>query len=167
MTWPDDYLIPGIKPFHQEEAGVIYCGRAEDILPKLPLTDLIITSPPYNMGVSSGSGFGKFQVNHGHYDAAGGWRKRGGGGKWSGGGLADGYKDHGDKMPWPEYEAWQKHFLTLCWERLTEKGAIYYNHKPRPQRQEIWLPTTLNPGLPLRQIIIWARAGGVNFAPTH
>jgi len=21
LKWPDDYLIPGIKPFHQEEAG--------------------------------------------------------------------------------------------------------------------------------------------------
>jgi hypothetical protein len=35
------------------------------------------------------------------------------------------------------------------------------------QACEAWLPTRLNPGLPLRQIIIWARAGGINFAPTH
>ena len=70
-------------------------------------------------------------------------------------------------MPWPEYETWQRQFLTASWEKLTETGAIYYNHKPRPQKQEVWLPTSLNPGLPLRQIIIWARAGGINFAPTH
>jgi site-specific DNA-methyltransferase (adenine-specific) len=167
MIWPDDYLIPDIKPFHQEEAGIIYCGRQEDVLVKLPKTGLMITSPPYNMGVSSGGGFSKFKQNHGHYDPAGGYRKRGDHGKWSGGKLANGYEDHGDVMPWPEYEAWQRQFLTDCWERLTETGAIYYNHKPRPQKSEVWLPTALNPGLPLRQIIIWARAGGINFAPTH
>jgi site-specific DNA-methyltransferase (adenine-specific) len=48
MIWPDDYLIPGIKPFHQEEAGIIYCGDCRDILPKLPETHIAITSPPYN-----------------------------------------------------------------------------------------------------------------------
>ncbi len=29
-----------------------------------------------------------------------------------------------------------------------------------------WLPLELNPDLPLRQIVIWARAGGMNFNPT-
>ena len=48
MNYPDDYLIPDIKPFHQEEAGIIYCGDCRDILPHLPKVDLAITSPPYN-----------------------------------------------------------------------------------------------------------------------
>ena len=24
MNWPNDYLIPGLEPFYQEEAGIIY-----------------------------------------------------------------------------------------------------------------------------------------------
>ena len=50
MNWPDDYLIPGIEPYHVEEAGIIYCGRAEDILRRLPSgsIDLTVTSPPYD-----------------------------------------------------------------------------------------------------------------------
>jgi len=35
------------------------------------------------------------------------------------------------------------------------------------QASELWLPLALNPGLPLRQIIVWSRAGGMNYAPTH
>ena len=52
MIWPDDYLIPGIKPFHQEEAGIIYCGESLDIIPRLPagIIDGVITDPPYSSG---------------------------------------------------------------------------------------------------------------------
>jgi modification methylase len=143
-------------------------GDCREVLPTLSGVDLVFTSPPYNLGVSSGGGFpSKFQQNHGHYDPAGGYRTRGGGGKWKNAAIADGYGTHNDRMPWPEYEAWQRDILTACWSTLSNKGAIFYNHKPRPQRMEMWLPTTLNPGLPLRQIITWARAGGINFAPTH
>jgi len=148
--------------------ATLYLGDCLEILPTLPVMDLFITSPPYNMGVSAGGGFAsKFIRNHGHYDPAGGYRARGGGGKWTGGELADGYEMHDDAMPWPEYEEWQRSVLLACWARLADDGAIYYNHKPRPQSCEVWLPTALNPGLPLRQIITWARAGGINFAPTH
>ena len=150
------------------DSVTLYLGDCRELIPTVGKVDTVITSPPYNMGVSAGGGFSsKFVRNHGHYDPAGGYRKRGGGGKWSGGDLADGYGTHDDAMPWAEYEAWQRQIIGLCWAQLTETGAIFYNHKPRPQACEVWLPTTLNPGLPLRQIIIWARAGGINFAPTH
>jgi site-specific DNA-methyltransferase (adenine-specific) len=48
-TWPDSYLIPGVKPYFQEEAGIIYCGDCRDILPHLPdaSIDMIFTDPPY------------------------------------------------------------------------------------------------------------------------
>lgn len=54
-TWPEDYLIPGIKPFHQEEAGIIYCADCRDILPYLPKVDLVLTDPPY--GIKRDKGF--------------------------------------------------------------------------------------------------------------
>jgi DNA modification methylase len=56
MNWPDDYLIPGIEPFHQEEAGIIYLAKMEDILPLLPVNsiDMIFTDPPYGHNNNNG-----------------------------------------------------------------------------------------------------------------
>lgn len=157
-----------MRPYYEHGGITIYHGDCAEVLPSVGMIDLFFTSPPYNLGVTTGGGFAnKFVRNHGHYSPNAGLGKRGGGGKWSGGALADGYGVHNDKMPWPEYEAWQRSILTLCWAQLSETGAIFYNHKPRVQSCETWLPLSLNPGLPLRQIITWARAGGINFAPTH
>ena len=50
MNWPDDYLIPGIEPYHVEDAGIIYCADCRDILPHLPKVDLVLTDPPYGHG---------------------------------------------------------------------------------------------------------------------
>jgi DNA modification methylase len=147
-------------PFYEDEAVTIYNADCMDVLGLLPPADLIFTSPPYNLGVSAGGGFG-------HYSDEAGLRLRGGGNKWTGGALAHGYSDHGDAMPMAEYEDWQRNVLRACWAQLGDRGAIFYNHKPRVQAQTLWLPLRLNPELPLRQIIVWARAGGMNFAPTH
>lgn len=149
---------PAIKPYYDEDGITIYHGDCMEVLPSLGMFEMVFTSPPYNLGVSPGGGFG-------HYTDDAGMRARGGGGKWTGGKLATGYQDHGDEMPMDEYESWQRSVLTELWDHT--KGAIFYNHKPRPAKGEIWLPLRLNPGLPLRQVIIWKRAGGINFAPTH
>ena len=147
------------EPYYADGLVTLYCGDNMAVLPELGLFDLIFTSPPYNLGTTTGGGFG-------HYTDDAGMRQRGGGGKWTGGALANGYDGHDDAMPQPEYEAWQKRALTEMWGHLTDAGAIFYVHKPRPQR-ELWLPLTCNPGLPLRQVVIWDRGSGVNFAPTH
>jgi len=49
MIWPNDYLIPGIEPYHVEDAGIIYCADCRDILPHLPKVDLVLTDPPYGL----------------------------------------------------------------------------------------------------------------------
>ena len=127
-------MTPVPKSEALSDSVTLYLGDCRELIPTVGKVDTIITSPPYNMGVSAGGGFSsKFVRNHGHYDPAGGYRKRGGGGKWSGGDLADGYGTHDDAMPWAEYEAWQREIIGLCWAQLTETGAIFYNHKPRPQ----------------------------------
>lgn len=150
-----------MKPYYEEGGVTIYHGDCLDVLPKLSdSVDLVVTSPPYNLGRSAGGGFG-------HYSDSAGLCGRGGRRKWSGGDLVDGYTDHADDMPLAEYEEWQRSVISACWALLSDRGAIYYNHKPRVQAETLWLPLALNPGLPLRQIITWARAGGVNFAPTH
>jgi len=146
------------QPYYSDDFVTLWHGDCREVLPNLHDIDLIVTSPPYNLGVTTGGGFG-------HYKNG---QKRGGQGKWGGtGGSGIDYGEHDDAMPYDQYEAWQRDVLQGCWDALSETGAIYYNHKPRVQASELWTPLALNPGLPLRQIIIWSRAGGMNYAPTH
>lgn len=144
-----------MKPYFETENGKLYHGDCLEIMPQLEPLDFIITSPPYNMGISSGGGIS------GACDC----------GRWKNSnrenGLGLGYDTIDDAKPWDIYEAEQKRFLNLCWHSLSEKGAIFYNHKPRIWAGEVRLPTIYNPGLPLRQIIIWDRAGGFNFSASH
>lgn len=140
--------------------ATMYHGDCREILPSLPAVDAIITSPPYNLGNTTGGGFPL-----GHYDPTKGIAARGGHGKWSGGDLRYGYGVHDDAMEHDDYVAWQKDVLRLCWAQLTETGAIFYNHKPRVLGGILVTPFAYNPDLPVRQVVIWARSGGVNFSP--
>ena len=112
--------------------------------------DAIITSPPYNLGRSSGGGLKNVTSTS----------------LWSGCRLTDGYGSHNDAMSDEDYQSWQADVLLAMWNVLSETGAIFYNHKPRIQKGQVTLPTQWNPGLPLRQIIIWDRGSGMNFSPT-
>ena len=143
----------------------LWHGDCREVLPLLPdaSADMVFTSPPYNLGNTTGGGFPGKKL--GHYNAQSDMKARGGLGKWGGGGLADGYEDYDDAMPMDAYIDWQKETLRQCWRLLSENGAIYYNHKPRVLNGVAMLPLAYNPDLPLRQIVIWARAGGVNFSP--
>jgi site-specific DNA-methyltransferase (adenine-specific) len=124
---------------------------------------LYLFSPPYNLGNSSGGGI-RGATKVGHYSADAGYAKRGGGGKWHGGDLANGYTANDDNLPWPDYIARQQSILRECWRTLPENGAIYYNHKERVQHGVLIDPMLFVPDCCiLRQRIIWARAGGVNF----
>lgn len=142
-----------MEPYWTDNTATLYLGDDLKMLGGIAdeSVDLVFTSPPYNLG-GENSGF-----------AAPGNKT----GKWGGGKLAEGYGNHSDDMPHEEYVAWQREVLSTLWRKLTPHGAIFYNHKPRVQDKKVWLPTELNPGLPLRQILIWARPGGVNFSPTH
>lgn len=109
--------------------------------------DLVFTSPPYNLSNTSGGGFNPKSL-------------------WRSAALKNGYASHDDNMPHVAYVAWQKAVLRECWRLLSDTGAIYYNHKPRIQNGILLTPLDLNPDLPVRQIIIWKQAGGINFSPT-
>jgi DNA modification methylase len=148
-------------PYYEDDLVTLYHADCEAVLPGLSDVDLMFTSPPYNLGTSpNGGGFGHYRDGQ----SSGGGKAR----KWSGRG-ADGiaYATHADAMPYPEYRDWQRRALTACYGALSPKGAVYYNHKPRVQKDGLWLPTDLIPNLPVRQIITWARAGGTAFAPTN
>jgi site-specific DNA-methyltransferase (adenine-specific) len=158
-----------MRPYYQHGGITLYHGDCGEIIPLLGSVDMVFTSPPYNLGTNTTGG--QFPGKRmGHYDAMAPMGiKRGGMGKWSraatAGGIANGYGEHTDDLPHPEYIQWQKHILGLCWDLLPSTGAIYYNHKPRVFNGDVITPLVYNPDLPLRQIVIWARAGGINFNP--
>lgn len=155
-----------MNPFYQKNGITIYHGDCLEVMPNLAVTpDLVFTSPPYNLG-------------SGPWPHLGNWKRGdsvGGKSKWRNGSDASSgvtYAEHEDAMAWGDYVVWQHEFLKSCWDIISDKGAIFYNHKPRVIGAKLWLPLELNPGLPLRQIVIWARSGGMNFnatafVPTH
>lgn len=140
--------------------ATLYRADCQEIVPTLDSYDLVVTSAPYNLGSSP-------------WPHAGHWRpglSAGGRGKWKAGansGVGVDYGRHDDALPWPEYEAWQRAVLEMLWDGLSDDGAIFYNHKNRVIDGRMWSPTSLVPDrVLLRQIITWARPGGVNFNPT-
>jgi len=110
--------------------------------------DLIVTSPPYNLRNSSGGGL-----------------RNGSGGLWENARLLKGYEESGysDDMPRDKYVAWQRECLSAMLRLLNDTGAIFYNHKWRVQNGLLEDSKEIVAGFPVRQIIIWQRAGGINF----
>lgn len=126
-----------------------------DILDKIKLIpnhsiDLVVTSPPYNLKNSTGNGM-----------------KDGRGGKWANASLINGYSDHNDCMPHKEYVSWQRSCLEEMMRVINDEGAIFYNHKWRVQGGLLQDRQDIVSGFPVRQIIIWKRAGGINFNPGY
>jgi site-specific DNA-methyltransferase (adenine-specific) len=155
-----------VKPYYQHAGITIYHGDCREVMAQLPATsvDLVFTSPPYNLGTTTGGGFPNKRMGHYPADATFG-KKRGGMGKWASAALAYGYGTHADAMPHEEYVEWQNQVLKDCWRLISDSGAIFYNHKPRVLGGVCVTPLDYNPGLPVRQIVIWARSGGINFSP--
>lgn len=129
-----------MKPYYDDGKCVIYHGDCREVLQTLSEVDLVVTSPPYNLG-----------------DMAGGLAT-----------LAGGYDGYADVLPGDEYDEWQRQVLADLWRITAPSGAIFYNHKPVIRGRVASLPTRLVPdGCTLRQIIIWDRGIGTNWAPTH
>lgn len=147
------------RPYYQRDGITIYHGDCLEVLPYITGVDLVFTSPPYNLNVRpSGVGSGMH--------AGSGYT--GGGQTWNGvADLAGGYESYGDAMPHDEYDEWQAACVAAMWSTLTDCGAIFYNHKPRPFNRSLKLPTAYGGDLPLRQIITWSRGVGLNFSESH
>ena len=98
--------------------------------------DLIITSPPYNLGKSHHTGNNHFKA----------------------------YTDYDDNMPEELYQKWQIEILNECFRVLKKDGSMWYNHKNRIKNgQQIepyrWLYHT--PFI-IKQEIVWQN-GSQNF----
>lgn len=168
-AWPGDKESLQLALFSLQSLGHLVADCRE-VLPTLRAqADIIVTSPQYNLGNTSGGWFPPL----GHYDPMSGYKSRGGGGKWRkasmDGGLAHGYGDgDDDNLPHAEYVELQQEIIRQCWLTIRSRGAIYYNHKPRIINGECITPLAYLPPELLshvRQIVIWARAGGINFSP--
>jgi site-specific DNA-methyltransferase (adenine-specific) len=137
-----------VKPYYDEGGITIYHGDCREVLPRLGLVDLVVTSPPYNMGLVPG-GNGRGMYRPGASNKAGRFR--------------DGYGIHSDALPQAQYDVWQRAVLNECWSLLDDTGAIFYNHRPRIEHGRVRLPLGLDfGGLPLRQIITWDRGTGID-----
>lgn len=132
--------------------GKTHCSDGIALMNKLPAESIscIVTSPPYNLKNSTGNGM-----------------KNGNGGKWPKAALQKGYESHSDEMPHDEYVKWQRDSLTAMMRVLTNDGVIFYNHKWRVQGGLLQDRHDIVDGFPVRQIIIWKRAGGINFNPGY
>ena len=139
--------------FENKYLNKIITGDCLEILKKMPSKsiDLAITSPPYNLKNSTGNGM---NVNTKS-------------GKWAGNALQNGYSHYDDCMPHKEYSNWQYECLKQMFRLLKDDGAIFYNHKWRVQDGLIQDRQDIIRNLPVRQIIIWKRSGGINFNPGY
>lgn len=109
----------------------------DDLIAEGVKVDLIITSPPYNLGFE----------------------------KRTSGDLVVKYNEYHDTMDYAEYELWQIDILNKCYKLLSERGLLYYNHKERHIKGHYFNPINLiqkSNIMPL-QTIIWNRTGGINF----
>ena len=140
--------VPRAMPITIGDCAALWQGDCLDVMRSMPSgsVDQIFTSPPFNLGVSKGRKRGK-KVNT----------------NWKSSLLDDGYASYDDARDPADYENWMKDFLREGWRLIKDDGAIFFNHKPRIQGKILRTPLDLNPGLPLRQIVVWDRGSGHNF----
>ena len=113
-------------------------GDCLELMKELPSEsiDLIITSPPYNLGKTHHTGNNRFE----------------------------GYKTYEDNMPEEEYQKWQIEVLQECFRILKHDGSLFYNHKNRIRggvqiSPYEWIFLT---DFTIKQEIVWFN-GGQNF----
>ncbi len=127
----------------------IICGDCLEVMREMPSesVDLVVTSPPYNL------------LNY----TGGGARGARFGNMWPNAALQHGYSHYDDNMPHDEYVDWQYECLKEMYRLIKNDGAIFYNHKWRIQGLRLMDRSDIIRDIPVRQIIIWWRKGGINF----
>jgi DNA modification methylase len=66
-----------VKPYYQDDAVVLYCADCREIVPTLVRFDLLLTDPPYGIGVDrtmakqGGTQYGNAAAAKRHYEASG------------------------------------------------------------------------------------------------
>ncbi len=101
MSWKDN--LPKENIYYKEESGILYCADCVKLLKKFPddTIDLVITSPPYNLGIKYDT---KFNV-----------------------GEMDG-EEICDYMDWDDYYNWCSRWLKEIYRILKPDGRFCLNH---------------------------------------
>lgn len=134
-------------PYYQDDSVTLWHGDCLEVMAGMAdsSVDIVVTSPPYNMGLVPG-GNGRGMYRPGASNKAGRFR--------------DGYGAHNDAMEQDEYDAWQRAVLAECWR--VARLAVFYNHRPRIEHGVLRDPLGNDFGIPLRQRIIWNRGTGID-----
>lgn len=134
-------------PYYQDESVTLYHGDCLAVMREMASdsVDIVVTSPPYNMGLVPG-GNGRGMYRPGASNKAGRFR--------------EGYGAHNDAMEQGDYDAWQREVLAECWR--VSRLAVFYNHRPRVEHGILRDPLGNDFGIPLRQRIIWNRGTGID-----
>lgn len=116
----------------------LYKGDCLEVMRELPdeSIDLIITSPPYNLGKTHHTGSKRFKS----------------------------YSEYDDNMPEELYQRWQIDVLQECFRTLKPTGSMFYNHKNRIKKGVQITPYEwlLKTDFVIKQEIIWQN-GSQNF----
>ena len=133
--------------YYEDETVTLHHGDCLEVMRAMPdeAVDIVVTSPPYNMGLVPG-GNGRGMYRPGASNKAGRFR--------------DGYGQHDDAMEQSAYDAWQREVLAECWR--VARLAVFYNHRPRVEHGVLRDPLGNDFGIPLRQRIIWNRGTGID-----
>ena len=121
------------------------CTKADDVdrLLNSETLSMVVTSPPYNIGIDRMVGSGMHKKS--------GWVKK----------ATGGFEDRKDEA---EYQEEQRQLLTVWHDRMHPGSAFWYNHKNRMRQSVTHSPLEWLPGpFSLRQEIIWRRSGAVMF----
>ena len=103
---------------------------------------LMVTSPPYNIGVEKMKGSGMFE-----------------GDAWTAKVRSLAYND---TMPEADYQQSQKELLRVWHDILSDGASVFYNHQNRSRKKVVISPLVWLPGpFRLRQEIVWKRTGGL------
>jgi modification methylase len=116
----------------------LYQGDCLEVMKALPdeCVDLIITSPPYNLGKTHHTGNNTFKS----------------------------YSEYNDDMPEAIYQQWQIEVLKECFRILKPTGSLFYNHKNRIKNGVQITPYEwlLKTDFVIKQEIVWQN-GSQNF----
>lgn len=137
-----------MTPYYADDLVTIYHGEAMTQMALMAdeSVDIVVTSPPYNMGLVPG-GNGRGMYRPGANAKAGRFRA--------------GYGSHDDAMDQGEYDDWQRRCLAEMW-RVARLG-VFYNHRPRVEHGRLRTPLSWDFGpAVLRQIVIWDRGTGID-----
>lgn len=134
------------------EVGRVYHCDALTLLRAMPdnYVDIVVTSPPYNLGSTNRRGGGFFEEKA--------MRK-----------IRDNFYVDGEDVSELDYQGWLSSVIAECLR--VSKGLVWVNHKTRFREKKAIHPLSFLP-YPVYSEIIWARAGSwmlnsKRFAQSH